>query len=187
MSGNRGGAVSQRTMGCPSSPPGQPWNTARPDESRYSRISRFNVSRFKSTLLPQSYANTRISEGPARSRADGVTIALGPIYILRFSRMAARTSYSQTKSTGFGAGGAGGWGAGPMGHPAALGHSAASQPYPPAAFPEDGPPPRRARKRSTTSADTLGAAGLADSQEHEGPPGAFAGAAAATATPREAR
>ena len=30
-------------------------------------------------VIPQPCANTRISEGPARSRADGVTIVFGPI------------------------------------------------------------------------------------------------------------
>ena len=57
------------------------------------------------------------------------------------------------------------------------GHSFASQPYPP----EGLPPPRRARKRSTTSAETLAGAGLAVWQEHTGPSAAFAG------VPREAR
>ena len=140
-------------------------------------------------MLPQSYANTRISEGPAKSRADGVTIVLGPMYILRFSRMAERTSSSQTKSTGFGAGGAGG-----LGTATSIGHSVASQPYPP-----DGEPaPRRARKRSTTLADTLAAGGWVEPQEHEWPSAAFAGADAVpgepdaglgepAAMPREAR
>jgi hypothetical protein len=54
------------------------------------------------------------------------------------------------------------------------------------------PPLRAARKRSTTSADALVTARGAgwegaDSQEQEGPPAAFTGAAPATATPREAR
>jgi hypothetical protein len=57
--------------------------------------------------MPRAYCpfqtNTRIS-GLAKSRAAGVTIVFGPIKILRFSRMALRTSASQTKSTGFGAG-----------------------------------------------------------------------------------
>ena len=47
---------------------------------------------------------TRISEGPAKSRADGVTMVFGPTQILRFARIASRTSASQTKSTGFGSG-----------------------------------------------------------------------------------
>lgn len=49
--------------------------------------------------MPHPYANTRISKGLAKSRAEGVTIVLGPINIFRFSRIAARTSASQTNAT----------------------------------------------------------------------------------------
>src|SRR5215472_4881694 len=41
-------------MGKPSRAPGLLWKTAKPPESRYSTISRFRVSRFKSTSLPQN-------------------------------------------------------------------------------------------------------------------------------------
>src|SRR5215470_8158559 len=41
-------------MGKPSRAPGLLWKTAKPPESRYSTISRFKVSRFKSTSLPQN-------------------------------------------------------------------------------------------------------------------------------------
>src|SRR5215472_12579619 len=58
-------------------------------------------------MRPQPCATTRISEGAARSRADGVTMVLGPMAIFRFSRMAARTSASQTKSAGCNASGGG--------------------------------------------------------------------------------
>src|SRR5207249_4698024 len=127
----------------------------------------------KSTSLPQ--ANFRISEGPTRSRAAGVTIVLGPIRILRFSRMASRTSASHTNSAGFGAGSEG----------VSCG---ASQPYPPGGR-------RWVRKRSTTSAampetteDVTGAAGV---QPQDGPlaTAAFAAVplAADTAIPRDAR
>jgi hypothetical protein len=72
--------------------------------------------------------------------------------------MASRTSSSQTKSTGLG-------GAGWLGGAGSMGHS-----FRQSAIPSRGmPPPRRARKRSTTSAETL-AAGL-DSQEQDGTAG----------------
>ena len=118
--------------------------------------------------MPQVFASTRISEGPASSRADGVTIVFGPMTIFRFSRIAARTSASHTKLTGFSTGGAAGVGS--------VGHCGASQPYPLLG----GSLARRARNRSTTSAATLGitdeagAAGFGVSHAHDGPPGAGA-------------
>jgi len=125
--------------------------------------------------MPQPCANTRISEGPARSRAEGVTMVFGPIAILRFSLIAARTSASHTKSTG-----AGGGVAAPG--PAAAG-SPVSQPNPP--FGADAA--RRDKKRSTTSAATFETTDCvttpaAGSQEQDGP-----AAAPDTAMPREAR
>src|SRR5690348_867630 len=102
--------------------------------------------------------------------------------------MAARTSSSHTKSTGLEGGGAGCGGADGAG---AVGHCLASQPYPPLVV-----PPRWARKRSTTSAETLATvavlhAHFSPSQPQEGPPAAFAGAglgaAVPTVNPREAR
>jgi hypothetical protein len=71
-------------------------------------------------------------------------MVFGPITIFRFSRMAACTSASHTKSTGLGVGFGGG--ATVAGWAGSTGHAVVSQPYPP--WPAA---PRRARKRSTTS------------------------------------
>ena len=99
-------------------------------------------------MRPQPCATTRISEGAARSRADGVTMVLGPMAIFRFSRMAARTSASQTKSAGCNASGGGsalkGAGIAELDEPAPEVVSQLNPVFSPA--------DRRERNRSTTSA-----------------------------------
>ena len=101
-------------------------------------------------------------------------MVFGPIAILRFSFIAARTSASHTKATGLGGGLAGGV--------TGAGTSVVSQLYPPELL----EPPRRERNRSTTLAaglaTTEGVTGAGvGAQPHEGPP------PAGTAIPRDAR
>lgn len=105
-------------------------------------------------------------------------MVLRPMWIFRLSRMASRTSASQTKSTGLGAGAAG------SGAGAACG-GAAGVPTGPERASQLKPPLRAARNLSTTSAatfETTAALGSGCEQPHEGPD-----AGAATLMPREAR
>ena len=71
-------------------------------------------------------------------------MVFGPMVILRFSRMAARTSASHTKAAGCGGGSA-------FAGAASAGPSVSSQLYPPELL----EPLRRERKRSTTPAAAL--------------------------------
>jgi len=137
--------------------------------------------------MPYAWVRTRISEGAASSRAEGVTIVLEAMKILRPSWRAARTSASQTKSTGVVS-----MAGGPAGRPGAGGASGegcAAGAGGPASQEKPVLEDRAAMKRSTTSAaafETTEAAGAdaGSGWEHEQE---SADAEGATATPREAR